>query len=153
ENATQADDGGLQFELQLAEGQEQLFTLELSRKPLPTHPVTPEEVPKSTRWNWQRTVANIPRPDRSDDIRQSYAVLTGMTSQDNVMVAAATLSLPECKNACRYCDYRYCWMRDLFYAGQSVATLGPNPRLTAVLLFITERSLEDKAELKPAYRV
>src|SRR5699024_7921672 len=68
ENATQADDGGLQFELQLAEGQEQLFTLELSRKPLPTHPVTPEEVPKSTRWNWQRTVANIPRPDRSDDI-------------------------------------------------------------------------------------
>lgn len=153
ENATQADDGGLQFELQLAEGQEQLFTLELSRKPLPTHPVTPEEVPKSTRWNWQRTVANIPRPDRSDDIRQSYAVLTGMTSQDNGMVAAATMSLPEREHAHRDYDYRYCWIRDQCYAGQAVATLGPNPLLTAALHFITDRILEDKEELKPAYRV
>lgn len=153
EHAVQADDGGLQFEVELAEGQEQLLTLELSRKPLPKQPVTPEEVPASTRWSWQRTVANIPRPDKSDDIRQSYAVLTGMTSQDHGMVAAATTSLPEREHAHRDYDYRYSWIRDQCYVGQAVAKLGPNPLLDAALRFITDRILEDGEELKPAYRV
>src|SRR5699024_6262395 len=50
-------------------------------------------------------------------------------------------------------QYRYCWIRDQGYAGQAVATLGRNPLLTAALHFITDRILEDKEELKPAYRV
>src|SRR5699024_9355574 len=79
-----------------------------------------------------------------------YAVLTGMTSQDNGMVAAATMSLPEREHAHRDYDYRYCWIRDQCYAGQAVATLGPNPLLTAALHFITDRILEEKEELTPA---
>src|SRR5699024_7428759 len=41
---------------------------------------------------------------------------------------------------------------DQCYAGQAVATLGPNTLLTAALRYITDRILEDEEELKPAYR-
>src|SRR5699024_4960086 len=93
------------------------------------------------------------RPGNSDDIRQSYAVLAGLTSHTHGMVAAATMSLPEHEKGYRNYDYRYVWIRDQCYTGQALAALGDNPLFESALTFVTQRVLEDGSQLKPAYCV
>src|SRR5699024_8209054 len=77
----------------------------------------------------------------------------GLTSQDNGMVAAATMSLPERPKAHRDYDYRDLWIGDICNAGQAVARLGPNPLLEAALTFVSDRINEHGTDLKPAYRI
>src|SRR5699024_1039454 len=146
-------DGCLRFELELEQGEEHTLALELSRGPLPETPVDAAALLESTYRSWGRTVAEVDRPGTNADILQSYAVLAGLTSQDNGMVAAATMSLPERPKAHRDYDYRYVWIRDQCYAGQAVAQLGPNPLLEAALTFVSDRINEHGTDLKPAYRV
>lgn len=147
------DDECLQFELTLEEGEEHVLTLELARCELPPKVADPAEELERTYRTWARTVAEIDGPGRSEDILHSYAVLAGLTSQDNGMVAAATMSLPERPKAHRDYDYRYSWIRDQCYAGQGVARLGPNPLLESALTFVADRINADGSDLKPAYRV
>jgi GH15 family glucan-1,4-alpha-glucosidase len=146
-------DGCLRFELELEQGEEHTLALELSRSPLSETPVDAAELLESTYRSWDRTVAEVDRPGTNGDILQSYAVLAGLTSQDNGMVAAATMSLPERPKAHRDYDYRYAWIRDQCYAGQAVARLGPNPLLEAALTFVSDRINEHGTDLRPAYRV
>ena len=71
------------------------------------------------------------------------AVLSGLTSTDGGMVAAATMSLPERARANRNYDYRYAWIRDQCYAGQAVAVHGHFPLLDAAVSFVSARLLAD----------
>jgi hypothetical protein len=146
-------DGCLRFDLELEQGEEHTLALELSRSPLPETPVDAAELLESTYRSWDRTVAEVDRPGTNADILQSYAVLAGLTSRDNGMVAAVTMSLPERPKAHRDYDYRYAWIRDQCYVGQAVAQLGPNPLLEAALTFVSDRINEHGTDLKPAYRV
>ena len=77
------------------------------------------------------------------DVRQSFAVLRGMTSADGGMVAASTMSLPERADQGRDYDYRYAWIRDQCYAGQAVAAYGPHTLLDSAVGFVSERLLDD----------
>lgn len=153
QDAKVAEDGCLRFELELDEGEEHVLALELARCDLPEAAVDADEELERTYRTWQRTVSVVQRPGRSEDILHSYAVLAGLTSQDNGMVAAATMSLPERPKAHRDYDYRYSWIRDQCYAGQGVARLGPNPLLESALTFVADRINADGSDLKPAYRV
>ena len=83
----------------------------------------------------------------------AMAVLSGLTSADGGMVAAATMSLPERARANRNYDYRYAWIRDQCYAGQAVAAHGHFPLLDSAVSFVSARLLADGPELKPAYTV
>lgn len=69
------------------------------------------------------------------------------------MVAAATLGLPERAEAGRNYDYRYAWIRDQCFAGQSAGVTGAHPLLDRAVSFVTDRVLADGPKLSPAYRV
>lgn len=61
-----------------------------------------------------------------------------MPSADGGMAAAAKTSLPERSEGGRNYDYRYAWIRDQCYVGQSTAAAGQHPLLDAaeaLLLF------------------
>jgi GH15 family glucan-1,4-alpha-glucosidase len=87
------------------------------------------------------------------DVRHSYAVMSGLTSESGAMVAAATTSLPERADRARNYDYRYAWVRDQAYAGEGVAAAGPYPLLDQAVRFVAGRLLDDGPDLMPAYTV
>jgi GH15 family glucan-1,4-alpha-glucosidase len=107
----------------------------------------------ATRAAWERTVPSFEGLHTRADIRQSYAVLAGLTSADHGMVAAATMSLPERARSGRNYDYRYAWIRDQCYVGRACASLGHVGLLDSALDFVAERILADGPDLKPAYTV
>jgi len=145
--------GPLTAELVLRPGQVLDLVLELSDVPLEG------EAPDSgARWSATKALWALAVPDLGDvlgpsDAEMSMAVLSGLTSVDGGMVAAATMSLPERARANRNYDYRYAWIRDQCYAGQAVAAHGHFPLLDSALRFVSGRLLADGPELKPAYTV
>ena len=152
-DARRGRDGSLHLELTVPEGGSHDLVLELAREELRDEPVLAEPAWRTTVESWLTEVPELGEHLAGNDVRQSYAVLRGLTAADGGMVAAATMSLPERARAGRNYDYRYAWIRDQCYAGLAVAALGPYPLLTAALDFVTARVLADGAELKPAYRV
>ncbi|HEY3534190.1 MAG TPA: glycoside hydrolase family 15 protein [Pedococcus sp.] len=152
-HARPGDRGELVMDLEVPEGQTRDLVLELARTTLPTDPVTAEMAWEATTSSWDELVPQLPDVFAGEDVRQSYAVLRGLTSADHGMVAAATMSLPERSRGGRDYDYRYAWVRDQCYTGQAVAALGAFPLLESALDFVTDRILEDGPDLKPAYRV
>jgi hypothetical protein len=145
--------GPLTAELVLRPGQVLDLVLELSDVPLEG------EAPDSgARWSATKALWALAVPDLGDvlgpsDAEMSMAVLSGLTSVDGGMVAAATMSLPERARANRNYDYRYAWIRDQCYAGQAVAAHGHFPLLDSAVRFVSGRLLADGPELKPAYTV
>ncbi|WP_342372022.1 glycoside hydrolase family 15 protein [Propioniciclava soli] len=147
------EQGCLVLDLDVRQGREHDLVLELSRSELPRQAVAAQEAWESTKASWARTVPAVDGLRAADEVRQSYAVLAGLTSRDHGMVAAATMALPERARAGRNYDYRYAWIRDQCYAGQAIAALGPHPLLESALTLVTDRLLADGTDLKPAYRV
>jgi GH15 family glucan-1,4-alpha-glucosidase len=78
-------------------------------------------------------------------------VLRSLTSAGGGMVAATTTSLPEHADAGRNYDYRYVWIRDQCYAGQSVAAVGAHPLLDDAVEFVAARLHDHGEHLAPAY--
>jgi alpha,alpha-trehalase len=85
------------------------------------------------------------------DAWHAYAVMRGLTSGRDGMVAAATTSLPERAEAGRNYDYRYAWIRDQCYAGQAAAAAGGHQLLDQAVRFVTARLHEHGPGLAPAY--
>ncbi|HLH47247.1 MAG TPA: glycoside hydrolase family 15 protein, partial [Acidimicrobiales bacterium] len=146
--------GPLETEIRLEAGQSHDLVLELGTE-RPDGPAPDPGVAWSeTRTAWARAV-----PHLGDDVlaprdaRAAMAVLTGLTSTDGGMAAAATMSLPERAGAGRNYDYRYAWIRDQCYAGRAVAAHGHFQLLDAAVRFTSERLLDDGPHLKPAYTV
>ena len=81
------------------------------------------------------------------------AGLRGLAGGWGGVLAAATSSLPERLEGARNYDYRYAWIRDQCYAGLAVAAHGPHPLLAGAVRFVTERLLDDRPDLMPAYTV
>jgi GH15 family glucan-1,4-alpha-glucosidase len=129
------------------------LVLELSCEELPREAPDPD-----TAWSQTEALWHQDRPDLADslaekEVRHSYAVLRGLTSGDDGMVAAATMSLPERAEAGRNYDYRYAWVRDQCLAGHAGAVVGAERLLQPALRFVSARLLEDGPHLKPAYTV
>ena len=146
--------GPLTAELEITPGQAFDLVLELSDVPLADDVPDPKACWSATEAAWSLAV-----PDLGDgvlgprDAEMAMAVLSGLTSSDGGMVAAATMSLPERAGANRNYDYRYAWIRDQCYAGQAVAAHGHFPLLDSAVSFVSARLLADGPELKPAYTV
>lgn len=121
-------------------------------------PPAQDLVPASHYWKqteaaWREDVPQVPAIWARRDVRQSFAVLSGMTSAGGGMVAAATRSLPERAEQGRDYDYRFSWIRDQAMVGQAVASIGPHPMMESALDFVGSRLREDGAHLRPAYTV
>ncbi|GAA0316578.1 glycoside hydrolase family 15 protein [Streptomyces polychromogenes] len=128
------------------------LVLEIGDRPL-GEPAGAEAAWRRTEAFWAAAVPSCAGLTAARDVRQAYAVLTGLTSpRTGAMVAAATTSLPEHTGSDRDYDYRYAWLRDQCYAGQAVAAHRPHPLLDAAVHVVTERVLADGPGLRPVYR-
>ncbi len=143
----------LEMVLELEEGQVHDLVLVIDESPEPEPPPDPDLAWSGTEAAWSERLPELHCVVAERDARHGYAVLQGLTSSGGGMVAAATMSLPERAREGRNYDYRYVWIRDQCFTGQAVAKAGPMPLLDDAVRFVTERLLQDGAQLMPAYTV
>jgi alpha,alpha-trehalase len=141
----------LELDLRIAAGQTRDLVLEISDQPLIDAPPGADEAWRATEDCWRQVVPEFRDLTAGRDARQAYAVMRGLTSSADGMVAAATTSLPERAEAGRNYDYRYAWIRDQCYAGSAVAAAGGGQLLDQAVQFVTARLHCDGPALKPAY--
>ncbi len=144
------DGAGLVLDLTVRAGNRHDLVFDLGEGALDA-PVDPDDTWRATEDSWQQAVPRLGDTVAPGDARHSYAVMRGLTTSGGGMVAAATTSLPERAEEGRNYDYRYVWIRDQCYAGQSVASVGAHPLLEDAVRFVSARLLEDGPHLKPGY--
>jgi GH15 family glucan-1,4-alpha-glucosidase len=143
--------GGLALEFELDPGRHRDFVLVVTVGGEAQSPPDPEAAWAGTVAEWSARVPPLDESLAPRDARHAYAVLTGLTSSSGGMVAAATTSLPERAERGRNYDYRYVWIRDQCYVGESVARDGPHRLLDDALHFVRERLLDHGPAMRPAY--
>lgn len=145
--------GALDLRVDLDQGEHHDLVLELADRSLTDDPVRAAPAWEATEAAWAATVPQLDGTLAPRDVRQSYAVLRGLTSAGGGMVAAATMSLPERSGAGSSYDYRYAWIRDQSYAGQAIAAHGAHALVDEAVDFVAARIADDGPNLKPAYTV
>jgi hypothetical protein len=148
-----ASEAVLDMELPLAVGSPTDLVLELQSAsgPLPS-PSDPDQLWRRTRAAWAEAVPQCKEIPAQRDVRQSIAILRGMTDAYGASVAAATTALPERAEAGRNYDYRYAWIRDVAYIGRAGAAVpGAEIMLSDAVRWVTARLLEDGPKTRPAY--
>ncbi|AJF69521.1 glycoside hydrolase family 15 protein [Streptomyces vietnamensis] len=143
-------DGGLSTTVTMEAGAHHDLVLEVSGRPPPA-PETAEVWWRATETGWAGCVPDLTGTPGRRDARHAYAVMAGLTSSTGGTVAAATTSLPERAEQGRNYDYRYVWIRDQSFIGQSAAAVGGQRLLDDSLRFVTARLLEHGPGLSPAY--
>jgi hypothetical protein len=141
------------LDLTVPAGEQRDLVLEMSSRPFAGPPAGPDRLWHTTEESWQQAMPPLRHLPATRDARHAYAVMRGLTSADGGMVAAATTSLPERAEQGRNYDYRYAWIRDQCYAGQSAAAAGAYPLLDAAVRFVSGRLQADGPKLAPAYTV
>jgi hypothetical protein len=139
--------------LELEPGHHHDLVLVLATQPAGLEPPDPERAWLGTEAGWQDRVPELRNVVAGRDARHAYAVLSGLTGAGGGIVAAATTSLPERARQGRSYDYRYVWIRDQCYAGQALASVGPDPLMDHLIGFLRDRLLADGPEMKPVYTV
>ena len=105
---------------------------------------------------WQRWVkqCNIPPLYQREVIRSALALKLHCFEDTGAIVASMTTSIPESAGSGRTWDYRYCWLRDAYYALGALRRLGhfeERENFTQYLLNIAAGAPDLK--LSPLYRV
>jgi hypothetical protein len=139
--------------LVLHPGDQHDLLLEVSDRPFGDQLADPARLWQATQRQWEQAVPPLPHLTATRDARHACAVLSGLTSSDDGMVAAVTTSLPERAEAGRNYDYRYAWIRDQCYAGQAAAAASSYPLLDSSVRFVSGRLHADGHQLAPAYTV
>ncbi|MGI9157822.1 MAG: glycoside hydrolase family 15 protein [Marmoricola sp.] len=150
-DSARLDGSAVTAEVEVAAGQHHDLVLEISSSELPTAGPDAGALWAETEAAWRREIPHLHDSIAPDDVRHSFAVLRGLTGPGRGTVAAATMSLPERAEAGRNYDYRYSWIRDQCYVGQSAAVAGGESLLRSSVDFVTARLLHDGPNLKPAY--
>ena len=105
---------------------------------------------------WDRWVkhSNIPPLFQQEVIRSALALKLHCYEDTGAIVAAMTTSIPEAPGSGRTWDYRYCWLRDAYYALDAFRRLGhfeEREQFTVYLLNIASGTPE--LDLRPLYAV
>ena len=121
----------------------------------PLRPVCERFLSETVRY-WQRWVkqCNIPPRYQREVIRSALALKLHCFEDTGAIVASMTTSIPEAPGSGRTWDYRYCWLRDAYYALGAFRLLGQfeeREQFVHYLLDIATRSRE--LALSPLYCV
>lgn len=105
---------------------------------------------------WQRWVkhCNIPPMFQHEVIRSALALKLHCFEDTGAIVASMTTSIPESPGSGRTWDYRYCWLRDAYYALEAFRMIGhfeEREQFTQFLLNIAAANPDLK--FAPLYRV
>ncbi|HEY8206802.1 MAG TPA: glycoside hydrolase family 15 protein [Myxococcaceae bacterium] len=105
---------------------------------------------------WQRWVkhCNIPPLYQREVIRSALALKLHCFEDTGAIIASTTTSIPEAPGSGRCWDYRYCWLRDAYYALAAFRLLGQfeeREHFTQYLLNIASGT--PNLDLAPLYRI
>ncbi|OGI43863.1 MAG: hypothetical protein A2150_02430 [Candidatus Muproteobacteria bacterium RBG_16_64_11] len=105
---------------------------------------------------WQRWIkhCNIPPLYQHEVIRSALALKLHCYEDTGAIVAAMTTSIPESPGSGRTWDYRYCWLRDAYYALEAFRMLGHFEERESFTHFLLNIAGDTPVlELAPLYRV
>ncbi len=111
---------------------------------------------RETVRGWQQWVkhCDIPPLFQEEVIRSALTLKLHCFEDTGAIVAALTTSLPEAPGSGRTWDYRYCWLRDAFYALAAFRDLGQFEELEQFLGFLLNiASSSPELDLAPLYRI
>jgi GH15 family glucan-1,4-alpha-glucosidase len=111
---------------------------------------------RQTTLYWQHWVKHceVPPLYQEEVIRSALTLKLHCYEDTGAIVAALTTSIPESKGSGRTWDYRYCWLRDSFYALGAFRHLGQfeeREQFLSYLLNIAASSPD--LNLSPLYRI
>ena len=115
-----------------------------------------ERLLNETARYWRRWVkhCNIPPFYQTQVIRSALALKLHCYEDTGAIVAATTTSIPESPGSGRCWDYRYCWLRDAYYALEAFRLLGhfeERERFVQFLLNVAAGASD--LALRPLYRI
>jgi GH15 family glucan-1,4-alpha-glucosidase len=105
---------------------------------------------------WQRWVkeCDVPPLFQQEVIRSALALKLHCFEDTGAIVASVTTSVPEAPGSGRTWDYRYCWLRDAYYALSAFRLLGHfEEREQFVRYLINVASSTPDLDLAPLYRI
>ncbi len=109
-----------------------------------------------TRGYWQEWVRflGIPFEWQQAVIRAAITLKLSAFDDTGAIVAAMTTSLPEAPDSGRNWDYRYCWLRDSYFAVCALNRLGATRSMERYLHYIINIAANaDGGRLQPVYRI
>lgn len=109
-----------------------------------------------TEAYWERWVkhCDVPALFQQEVIRSALVLKLHCFEDTGAIVAAVTTSIPESPGSGRTWDYRYCWLRDAYYALDAFRLLGQfeeREGFTEFLLNVASSTRD--LELAPLYRI
>lgn len=110
----------------------------------------------STLRYWREWVkqCDIPSRFQKEVIRSALALKLHCFEDTGAIIAATTTSLPESPGSGRTWDYRYCWLRDSYYALEAFRLLGQfEEREQFVNYLLNVAGGAEGLNLAPLYRV
>jgi len=111
---------------------------------------------RETVGYWERWVkhCHIPSIYQEEVIRSALALKLHCYEDTGAIVAALTTSIPEAPGSGRTWDYRYCWLRDAFYALGAFRMLGHFEEREQFLHFLLNvAGSTSDLDLAPLYRI
>ncbi|MBL8608798.1 MAG: glycoside hydrolase family 15 protein [Myxococcales bacterium] len=121
----------------------------------PLEPLCDRFLRETIRY-WQTWVkhCDIPPIYQEEVIRSALVLKLHCFEDTGAIVAALTTSIPESPGSGRTWDYRYCWLRDAFYALGAFRLLGHFEEREQFLQFLLNvASSTPDLELAPLYRI
>jgi GH15 family glucan-1,4-alpha-glucosidase len=121
----------------------------------PLAPLCDRFLTETVRY-WQRWVkhCDIPPLYQQEVIRSALALKLHCFEDTGAIVASMTTSIPEARGSGRTWDYRYCWLRDAYYAIGAFRLLGHfEEREHFVEYLLNVASSAPDLKLSPLYRV
>jgi GH15 family glucan-1,4-alpha-glucosidase len=117
--------------------------------------VTHDFLEQTTRY-WRTWVKNcsVPLLHQQEVIRSALALKLHCFEDTGAILAALTTSLPEQPGGTRNWDYRYCWLRDAYFALTAFHNLGHFEEMEAFLKFllnIAHTHEHSRDRLRPVY--
>jgi GH15 family glucan-1,4-alpha-glucosidase len=121
----------------------------------PLHPLCDRFLNDTARY-WRRWVkqSNIPPLYQTEVIRSALALKLHCYEDTGAIVASMTTSIPESPGSGRTWDYRYCWLRDAYYALAAFRRLGHfEEREHFVHYLLNVAGTTPDLDLRPLYRI
>ena len=109
----------------------------------------------TTRY-WRQWIkhCNIPPMFQKEFIRSALALKLHCFGDTGAIIASVTTSIPEAPGSGRTWDYRYCWLRDAYYALDAFRMLGHFEERESFTNFLLNVAGNDpELGLKPIYRI
>jgi GH15 family glucan-1,4-alpha-glucosidase len=121
----------------------------------PPEPLCDRFLRETVRY-WQGWIkgCDIPSVFQEEVIRSALTLKLHCFEDTGAIVAALTTSLPEAPGAGRTWDYRYCWLRDAYYALGAFRRLGQFEEREQFMHFLFNVASSSPAlDLAPLYRI